>query len=124
MQRRACAPNVFADSYAWLDGNQLRQGVAYMVAPGSALAFGDLDTSYTLKFEEAGSVSPAMEMLMKACVDACTCCMYALHTCNQLSRSACAGQQPAGVLCRQLPSRSQGMAGQASDDVKKKMEDI
>lgn len=116
--------DLLSDTHTWLNGSELRHGVAYLVAPGSQLEFGawnctmlelsscdhawalpstDLqylpasgsplhtgsqqavslgcvpcaqefaqwlcagnqEQQYTLQFEEVGSASPAMEMLMK-----------------------------------------------------------
>ena len=34
------ADDLLSDTYTWLGANQLRKGVAYLVAPGSSLAFG------------------------------------------------------------------------------------
>lgn len=35
------ADDLLSDTHTWLDGSQLRHGVAYMVAPGAQLAFGE-----------------------------------------------------------------------------------
>lgn len=34
------ADDLLSDTHTWLGDNQLRKGVAYLVAPGSSLAFG------------------------------------------------------------------------------------
>lgn len=57
--------DLLSDTHTWLNDSELRHGVAYLVAPGSRLSFGSQEQQYTLQFEEVGSASPAMEMLMK-----------------------------------------------------------
>lgn len=57
--------DLLADTLTWLDGNQLRPGVAYLVKPGSSLSFGVIDQQYTVDFEQKSGSNPLMEMLIK-----------------------------------------------------------
>lgn len=52
-------------TFTWLNGNELRRGVAYLVQPGSKISFGNSDNAITVDFEEQSGVSPALEMVMK-----------------------------------------------------------
>lgn len=46
-----------------MEGTQLRRGVAYLLAPGASVSFGDTD--WTLDFEEQQGNSAAAEALFQ-----------------------------------------------------------
>lgn len=49
----------------WLDGSEMRAGVAYMVAPGACLAFGTPENTVTVQFAEQGGSNAMADMLFK-----------------------------------------------------------
>ncbi|KAK9822478.1 hypothetical protein WJX81_000220 [Elliptochloris bilobata] len=51
------------DTDTCLEGTQLRKGVAYLLAPGASVAFGD--TQWTLDFEEHQGSTAAAEALFQ-----------------------------------------------------------
>mmetsp|Transcript_19221 Transcript_19221/g.49337 ORF Transcript_19221/g.49337 Transcript_19221/m.49337 type:complete len:176 (+) Transcript_19221:245-772(+) len=55
--------DMMADTRTWLNGNQLRSGVDYMVPAGAELAFGQEAPTWTAQFTEA-EVNDAMAKLM------------------------------------------------------------
>ncbi|BDA42220.1 hypothetical protein COCOBI_03-1070 [Coccomyxa sp. Obi] len=52
-------------TYTWLNGGQIRKGVAYLVAPQSELAFGEPENVHVVDFEEAGGSNAMFETLLK-----------------------------------------------------------
>ncbi|KAG2444580.1 hypothetical protein HXX76_001325 [Chlamydomonas incerta] len=57
--------SVLDDSRTWVDGTQLRPGVAYVLGAGSRLAFGEERQAFTIEFEQAAGSNPLVEMMMK-----------------------------------------------------------
>ncbi|KAG2444583.1 hypothetical protein HXX76_001328 [Chlamydomonas incerta] len=67
--------SVLDDSRTWVDGTQLRPGVAYVLGAGSRLAFGEGGgrpvrhgeerQAFTIEFEQAAGSNPLVEMMMK-----------------------------------------------------------
>lgn len=58
--------NMLSPTATWIDGTQLRSNVAYMVAPGAVLRFGDGGPEFVVShFTEAGGAGGMAEMLMK-----------------------------------------------------------
>jgi hypothetical protein len=57
--------DLFSPTGVWLDDTELRAGVAYLVAPGSKLAFGTSDNVYIAEFEEQGGAGGMSAMLMQ-----------------------------------------------------------
>jgi len=58
--------DMMADTRTWLNANQLRSGVEYIVPAGGELAFGLQDETWTAKFEEAEVDDTMAKMMMKA----------------------------------------------------------
>ncbi|KAK9814589.1 hypothetical protein WJX72_008289 [[Myrmecia] bisecta] len=58
--------DLFTDTFCWLNGTQLRKGVAYLLEPGSQIAIGAPDQVYTVDFKDQGGSDAMMEVLMKS----------------------------------------------------------
>ena len=57
--------SLLSPTFTWLEGSELRAGVAYLVAPAATLAFGERGASLVVtEFTESGSNAMA-DMLMK-----------------------------------------------------------
>lgn len=67
--------SVFDDSSTWIDGDQARPNVAYVLSNGSRVAFGGVtsdadggvtsDAAFVVEFEEPSGANPLVEMLMQ-----------------------------------------------------------
>jgi hypothetical protein len=71
-QKNADSLNLFtARSATWLNGSEIRPGVAYMLAPGSTVSFGAEAAAaggvgFTVQTpEEKSAASPLMQMMMQ-----------------------------------------------------------
>ncbi|KAK9901618.1 hypothetical protein WJX75_005002 [Coccomyxa subellipsoidea] len=54
-----------SSTYTWLNGDQIRKGVAYVVAPQTELAFGEPGSVYVVDFAQKGGGSAMFETLLK-----------------------------------------------------------
>eukprot|EP00891_Asterochloris_glomerata_P005257 jgi/Astpho2/5257/Aster-x0245 len=54
-----------APTRCWLNDNELRKGVDYLLPPDGSLAFGSQGNKWEVKFEEQGSNDPVVDMLMQ-----------------------------------------------------------
>lgn len=58
-------------TYCWVNDNECRHGVAYVLDPGDTVAFGTLEQRYTVQFEAKNNESAMMQMMMQVC-----CCWW------------------------------------------------
>ena len=57
---------LLSPTFTWIEGHELRPGVAYMVSPGAALGVGDLGTQLLItEFTEGQGSSAMADMLMQ-----------------------------------------------------------
>lgn len=58
--------DLMADTHVWVNGNQCRPGVDYLLNPGDELVFGEAGSApFMVVVPEAKGGSAAMEMMMK-----------------------------------------------------------
>eukprot|EP00882_Tetradesmus_deserticola_P006875 GHRQ01007242.1.p1 GENE.GHRQ01007242.1~~GHRQ01007242.1.p1 ORF type:complete len:170 (+),score=30.73 GHRQ01007242.1:122-631(+) len=57
--------SVFDRTYTWIDDTEARANVSYVLASGSALAFGEQQQAFVVEFEEPSGANPLVEMMMK-----------------------------------------------------------
>lgn len=57
--------SVFDRTYTWIDEQEARPNVSYVLASGSTVAFGEQQQTYVVEFEEPSGSNPLMEMMMQ-----------------------------------------------------------
>lgn len=59
--------NFLIDTLTWLDGQPLRQDVAYSAASGATISIGELQNEFSLEYEQpAGQKDVLMDQLIKS----------------------------------------------------------
>lgn len=56
---------MLSPTFTWIEGTELRQGVAYLVAPGARVAVGDPSIELWFEFSEQGGAGGIADMLLQ-----------------------------------------------------------
>lgn len=56
---------IWGVSRTWLDGQQLRPGISYLLGNGTELSIGEANHSYLVEFPEANASNPMLESIMQ-----------------------------------------------------------
>ncbi|MEW5306064.1 MAG: hypothetical protein WDW38_010005 [Sanguina aurantia] len=60
-----CGEEMWDDSFTWLDGDQLRPRVQYVLSSGSTISIGSEQNRYRIEFEQPSAPNPMLEMMMQ-----------------------------------------------------------